>query len=433
MNTLLLQNSLNMSNFSIIANIVSFIMVIGMIMVARHMFKNSKGVDSIDKFFTDGFIHKLKTIAVLSTTTECIGLMLLAFARGIDPFNAIIRYVIMWFIELACTFIFIDTSNRFQDFIINRTLTDEKIDFLEIGWIIPYAIIILPLFFILSLPTWMIAQLYFESTGALRFVFGGTSFLPWEQIQIFETGKHTFVELGALVVIYVTPVISIIQIIVAPILKIRDRLDKINNNDDDGNNDSDDDNFISYNDELEEDINTSLFSYKELESNNPSIKNILKGVSEILSVSEIGLYTKLQQVLGKSGSSTTTNPEIALNKKEPEEVEASLKSLFLGSPDEDDPNGILGFKMIDNKLKIYRSKNQDLLQDINETHIAINNCKLEEEKRNLKNRLRDLEFNKMKIVNKLKQLSSKKLEIKNGLEENCKFSGVYPENDNKIF
>ena len=430
MNTLLLQNSLNMSNFSIVANIVSFIMVIGMIMVARHMFKNSEGVDSVDKFFTDGFIHKLKTIALLSTTTECIGLMILAFARGIDPFNAIIRYTIFGFIELACTYIFIDTSNRFQNFIINRTLADEKIDFLEIGWIIPYAIVILPLFLILSIPTWIIAQLYFESTGALRLVFGGTSFLPWEQVQVFETGKHTFVELGALVVIYVTPIISIIQIVVAPILKIRDRLDKINNDDDD---DDDDDNFTSYDNDLEEDINTSLSTYNDLESSNPSMKNVLKGASEILNVSEVGLYDNLQQVLGKSGSSTTTNPEIALNKKTTEEVEISLKSLLLGSTEEDNPNGILGYKMMENKLRVYTSKNHDLLQDINQIHIAINNCELEEEKNKLKSKLRELESDKMKSLNDIKRLSRQKLEIKKSLEENCKFSGIYPGTGNKIF
>jgi hypothetical protein len=403
----------NQSQESWIINGISFALVIVVLWYARKMFTKSKGTDSIDKFFTDGFIYKLKTIAFLTTFTECIGLFILAVERGVDPFNAGIRFTVVAFFELGLTYLFIEISSKFQDFIIRKVLADEKIEPFEVAWLIPYIIFMVPLFLFCSIPTWGIAQLYFESTGALRIVFGGLSPWIWEQVHIYETGKTVFVELGALVLIYLTPCISLTQAVIAPYYKIKSRLDEINEGEDDDDDWEDDD---WEDDDIDDD---ALDDEVEME-------DVIDDLCGLLGLPKRKVTKNLAAVLGKTGDKDATNPSITSGDKTVKEVETDLLNLFLGEDDPNDPHGLLGYNYLEEEIsRITKEDIPEAMSDIDDARRALNATSSASERTKLKKALIEAEEKKDKLKKEVSKKTGLMKGIKKDLLEHCKESGLY--------
>ena len=66
---------------TLLSNTISFLMVFIFSLVAWRVFVKSNGTKSVDAYFTENATHKLKTLALMSTFTECIGLAFLAILR----------------------------------------------------------------------------------------------------------------------------------------------------------------------------------------------------------------------------------------------------------------------------------------------------------------------------------------------------------------
>ena len=206
---------------------LSFILLGGLgiiiaVMIYRFISKNKGGKLSMSLFFTDDVIYKIETFATFSTITECVGLGLLAFNRGVDPFNATTRVFFMGFLELLCTFFFtLYVTERIERYYV--TLPHEKKMSIKEVLI---AFIVGSLLFIVSVfPTWIIDKLYYESIGLLKLSWK-YSFYPWNSLRMTPLQNvSASPEIGALLMIWFNPILNLIFVILYVIEVKRDHAD----------------------------------------------------------------------------------------------------------------------------------------------------------------------------------------------------------------
>lgn len=398
-----------------LTNIISFLMVFLFGLVAWRVFVKSNGTKSVDAYFTENATHKLKTLALMSTFTECIGLAFLAILRDVDVFNAVARFGMMCFFELLCTYMFINTSNGIQKFIIDRVFEDDELHWKEIGWVVPYLIAIVPLFIFFTIPTWFIAQLYYESTGALRLVFNTVSPYPWEQVQIYETGEKAFVELGALIIVWITPFISLFQIVATPIFEISARYKTLNEEL------YDDEDDVEYDDDEDDDDEDEYVPGEKL-------LGLTYDLSQITNHSEESFKKRIKEVLGISGDDTKTNPDIRTGSVPVEEYENDLFDMLMGDKDPQNPDGILGYYFVKSEYsKLNSGRKADVINELDELSNKLREPSITStEKEELQDKIDILEVEKTELNNKAIAIKNKMKDIVKQLEDTCRMCSIYP-------
>jgi hypothetical protein len=178
------------------------------------------------EFFAGSLVEKLELVAFYTTASECVGLIIIALARGVDLFNALVRYTIFCGVEIAVIYFFIMWSTRVQRAIITRVaktvLADKHINPFEIIkmfiYFCLYLVVALAIFPVFTLPTLAITYLYLESIGAVSIEFVQISPFLWEMFDIVKNPDHEIgiLEGAALGLIWFTPILTLLQIIFTP-------------------------------------------------------------------------------------------------------------------------------------------------------------------------------------------------------------------------
>lgn len=166
--------------------------------------------------FENDFSEVIEIFATVSTLMEVIALSYIAIERGIDPVVAFTRYGLIGFIELAMTFLFLSTTQKVAIAYLEQITADNKVTIKEHLFFYLKLISFIPLFVFCSLPTYAILQLYYESIGALKFIFVH-NWNPFKQLIPFDVkyaeDKMIFPELAAVLIIAMTPIINIIKVV----------------------------------------------------------------------------------------------------------------------------------------------------------------------------------------------------------------------------
>lgn len=166
--------------------------------------------------FENDFSEVIEIFATVSTLMEVIALSYIAIERGIDPVVAFTRYGLIGFIELAMTFLFLSTTQKVAISYLEKITADNKVTLKEHLFFYLKLISFIPLFVFCSLPTYAILQLYYESIGALKFIFVH-NWNPFKQLIPFDVkyaeDKMIFPELAAVLIIAMTPIINIIKVV----------------------------------------------------------------------------------------------------------------------------------------------------------------------------------------------------------------------------
>lgn len=179
--------------------------------------KFSKKKFHLSDMFEKNFDEIIEQAAFISTTMEVLSLSFMALDRGVPMIVATTRYGTLGFAELTMTFLFMKTANKAIEWKIKKVVADGKIHPLEIltSFLLLTGLIIL--FLICSLPTYGIAQLYFESIGSLKFVHNAEinplyQMIFWQTEMTPENVIHP--ELAAIIMIYFTPFLNILKLII---------------------------------------------------------------------------------------------------------------------------------------------------------------------------------------------------------------------------
>ena len=408
---------------SLTTNLISSIAALITGIIIFYLFRNPNAIERIDAFFTENIVGKLKIWALISTATECVGLIFIAVEqRSVDIYNAIMRFSGMGVIEISLVYLFIVVSSALQDKVINSIFEDGKVEVWEtIKGLFVYVLVVAVIFIPLHFPTYVIAQLYFEAAGSIRlgYNYETTSRLPWDQIISIPMNRQSHLELGAMIYIYLTPGISIIQMIVTPIVKIRDKVRELAEAEDEDEEDYDDeDDSEGY----DEDDDMSIIG-------NGDMKPVLKSLSDILDISPGQVSKKLRELLGESGDTKSTHPDIRKKKRTPIQVKEDLKDLFLGDDDPDDLHGINGYNYLNALIEKKDDEFQIILHDYDDATRALRTSVNEDEKEKLKLKVDKLKDSTEVIRRKLKSLNLQQDNVKNNLEKFCRDSGMYPDND----
>ena len=408
---------------SLTTNLISSIAALITGIIIFYLFRNPNAIERIDAFFTENIVGKLKIWALISTATECVGLIFIAVEeRNVDIYNAIMRFSGMGVIEISLVYLFIVVSSALQDKVINSIFEDGKVEVWEtIKGLFVYVLVVAVIFIPLHFPTYVIAQLYFEAAGSIRlgYNYETTSRLPWDQIISIPMNRQSHLELGAMIYIYLTPGISIIQMIVTPIVKIRDKVRELAEAEDEDEEDYDDeDDSEGY----DEDDDMSIIG-------NGDMKPVLKSLSDILDISPGQVSKKLRELLGESGDTKSTHPDIRKKKRTPIQVKEDLKDLFLGDDDPADLHGIDGYNYLNALIEKKDDEFQIILHDYDDATRALRTAVEEDEKEKLKLKVDKLKDSTEVIRRKLKSLNLQQDNVKNNLEKFCRDSGMYPDND----
>lgn len=179
--------------------------------------KFSKKKFHLSDMFEKNFDEIIEQAAFISTTMEVLSLSFMALDRGVPMIVATTRYGTLGFAELTMTFLFMKTANKAIEWKIKKVVADGKIHPLEIltSFLVLAGLIIL--FLVCSLPTYGIAQLYFESIGSLKFVHNAEinplyQMIFWQTEMTPENVIHP--ELAAIIMIYFTPFLNILKLII---------------------------------------------------------------------------------------------------------------------------------------------------------------------------------------------------------------------------
>lgn len=182
------------------------------IVVVTAIYFYKKGT-SISQVLNNNVDELLETLASLSTLVEVLSLSFTAIERGVNVISAFSRYMFFGFFELIFTFIFLSFSNSIFEEAMRRIAADGKLDLKDLRWAFSALIKTIILFLVCSIPTYVIAQLYFQSIGALQFVHA-PSWVPYNQFLYYPqpTGEVIFIDLSAIVMIYMTPVMNVLNL-----------------------------------------------------------------------------------------------------------------------------------------------------------------------------------------------------------------------------
>jgi hypothetical protein len=311
---------------------ISMLTLVGFIAYAVWKIKKSnKDKDgeqfSLSGFFIDDPAHKFEIVATISTLCEVIGLALMAIDRGVEPFNAASRFITIGFVELMFTFLFINVTTGMMKSFFKAIYSDGKVQWHEYVTY-PSAFIVFgsALFFICCIPTYIISQLYFESIGVLKFNYvndwNPLNYLEPADVSstfIDENGKMitTYPELGALILIWFTPLLNLMQLPLAFINIWRSA--KIEG--------------------VEE----------QRKPKEATIEEIFSQLESLLGYKASKLLDKLEKTTDKSN--IEASPKIKSGAVSKEEHIEGLRKMLLGSEDEKKPSGILGYNVVETKHK----------------------------------------------------------------------------------
>lgn len=208
---------------------------IGLAFLAYFLYKKITSPDGKDlnlsTLITDKVKLKLEILSLCVTILECTGLMTIAIDRGVDMINAIGRYTAIGILELIFTFLLFELSTELLKAMVLKPYHTSTNKYgaiiLSIPLFIAYIAICLILLMVLSIPSLVILQMYFESIGALKLYYI-PGFLPHQVIGIVDQAAEQMAmqpsdvvmdefglptpELGAIVLILMNPVLNIILI-----------------------------------------------------------------------------------------------------------------------------------------------------------------------------------------------------------------------------
>lgn len=366
---------------------IAMVVLLGFIWFSWRKFKKSQKDKDAKKFSMSGFFiddptHKFEIVATISTVCEVVGLALLAIDRGVEPFNAASRYLTIGFVELMFTFLFLNVTTGMIRNFMRRIYLDGKVRWYEyLTYPTLFFLMAIPLFMICCIPTYIISQLYFESIGVLKFNYVN-NFWPWDYLEpadvsntyIDENGIMitTYPELGALILIWFTPLLNVMQLPLA-FLNIRAEEKKKANEEHeiDGNS--------ATIDELLNQMD-SMFAWCDKD-------DIMKRLTELTDKSNKDAYKAI------TSGKTTKDAYIEKFRKE-----------LLGSADDKKKlSGWLGYKFVHDEL-------QNKVKGELDKH-KLRQTKLDEDKRKLDKEIKDLE--KDKPSGYQTQVDNKKDEISN--------------------
>ena len=194
--------------------------------------KTSKEEFSLSDIFIKDAKRKFEVVATLTTGFEVVGLSLVAIERGVEPFNAYSRYITIGFIELMFTFLFINSTLAMIRAYLKKAYADNKMSWIEaIGYPCLFLITVFPLWVLCSIPTYIISNLYFESIGVLKFNYTA----HWHPLYYVEPASVAtttydaegnkitiYPELGALIMIWFTPILNAMQLLFSPVEMIKE-------------------------------------------------------------------------------------------------------------------------------------------------------------------------------------------------------------------
>lgn len=208
---------------------------IGLAFLAYFLYKKITSPDGKDlnlsTLITDKVKLKLEILSLCVTILECTGLMSIAIDRGVDMINAIARYTAIGMLELIFTFLLFELSTKLLKVMVLRPYHTSTNKYgaiiLSIPLFIAYVIVCTILLIVLSIPSLIILQMYFESIGALKLYYI-PGFLPHQVLGIVNQAAEEMAmqpsdvvmdefglptpELGAIVLILMNPVLNIILI-----------------------------------------------------------------------------------------------------------------------------------------------------------------------------------------------------------------------------
>jgi len=401
--------------------LISFGLLIIALLWASYMFKSSKGEEEIHGFFTHDFNKKLIIIAIIITVTEAAGLAIIAVENGMDLFNAVIRYAVLAFLELGCTFILFQLSTIVQRKIIDKIFEDDAFHLLELAWFLPYIVIVAPLVVIFSYPTFLIMLCYYQSIGSITVVFEKVSIIPWEQFNIVTVSTVVPINLGVIIVIYFGPFLNAAQAIILPILTFHKKFKEIYTDEDYDDEEEDEK-------EKEKEKKKETDEEKQLQNN---LNSIVQGLSKIFNKGEDRIQAKLDKLLKTDPFDRDTHPQLRDGKKTVTQVKEDLVKLFLGNGDDTKPlTGLKGYWKVESQLNnIGRTKINTLVEEIDKLQKTLKDDQgvlTATQKSQMEQGLRDLEKEKEDVMKEKQKLSTILTNIKKGLEDNMTNSGLNP-------
>lgn len=186
---------------------------------------------NLSTLITDKVKLKLEILSLCVTILECTGLMSIAIDRGVDVINAIARYTSIGMLELIFTFLLFELSTKLLKIIVLKPYHTATNKYAALIMLVPlsiaYIVICGILLMVLSIPSLIILQMYFESIGALKLYYI-PGFLPHEVVGIVDQAADQMAmqpsdvvmdefglptpELGAIVMILMNPILNIILI-----------------------------------------------------------------------------------------------------------------------------------------------------------------------------------------------------------------------------
>jgi hypothetical protein len=388
-----------MHNYDNVANWATIFVILGVIVIVILLRRRKKPM-TIASLFQTNLLSLLETAASISTLMEIVALSIMAIKRGVDPVSAFSRYTTLGFIELAFTFFFLTQSQNLINWVGKKVVKDGKYDFVEILWVFPAVIVLTPLFIFCSLPTYIIVQMYFESVGSLRFqhVPAINPFYQVQWVPVTNTEENPmYLELGALAMIYFTPFLNILQMVISPFQTIPKLMKEVKEG------------------KVKEDVVKETSS--PIENVTVNRNGLLNLDDTVLALSVIfgwdanKIKIKINEIANRAPGVQSETSSVD------EEIEKILK--MLSGKGGNSPEYILGYQALEkNHLNLEKELDQ-VIVNLSQTTTKLRSTNSLEDKQSLENDKRDLEKEKTRLEEEMKANQNKKRAVKDDLKDLC--------------
>lgn len=362
---------LTYSNITMLALLV---VIIGAAIRISNLRKKGKKI-TLSDLFTKNVVHKFEVLAIISTSSEVVSLILGAIERGIEPFSAVVRFSVMGFFELMFTFLFLRTSLSIIQGTIKYSFRDNIMRWYEWFYLIPVfagLFLMLPLF---TWPTWVIQEMYFESLGLLKLDFDVNNFPFYVTIADVEhevldpdTGELIRIhpEIGAMVLIWMTPALNVMQSILTCRETIISEFARVKKEKSGKKDDKKKD--------KKDDKNKDKDKKKDDEKKKPiDLNQAIDRLQTLFSWNAEKVKENLQKICGEHNDKSMVNPGIDKGTTSPKELKEKIRTLIVGE-EGNNPQGILGYL---EKKRIVEDKQEQVEKKSKELHTLRENIKKE--------------------------------------------------------
>jgi hypothetical protein len=375
-----------------------FVILIGIFIHIKNMKAKGKNI-TLSDIFIKNVKTKFEIMATISTGSEVVSLILQAIDRGIEPFSAVVRFVGMGFFELMFTFLFLSISISWIQGVINYSFRDNKMHWWEWSYLVPVYAALLLLLPIFTWPTWMISKLYFESIGLMKLDYSSVNWLFGVTISTTdpttinpETGEIIKIhpELGALIFIWMTPALNIMQAILAPVEMIQKARVKAAKN-------------IK---EEKEQKNKDKKDKKEKTNQEITIDEAIDRLQATFKWNSGTIKDNLKKILGRDNSDKSmVNTAIASGKATDKELEENIRKIIIG---EEAPNhkGLFGYLDLSNVSAEFKDEIEKMGRDLTKKRDELNSGTWEDPDDSIKDG--ELKAKKQALDNEVKELSEKR-------------------------